>query len=233
MKVPILMYHSISDGNNPLSVPIKNFEKQMKFMCHNGYKTINLKDLSNLNRHKKFFIITFDDGYEDVFVNALPILNKYDFTATCFFVSKYLGKHNIWDENKSNYKKLNLMNKKQVYEWSKTGMEIGSHSLDHKNLKNLNYNDKYFQITEPKRTFNKLFSIDIKTFSYPFGTTDDQSVEIVRDNYRYAVTTNRSRFTFNKFDNFKLPRIPINKKDNILKFYLKVNTIYEDIKFKS
>jgi len=233
MKIPILMYHSISDGNNPLSVPIKNFEKQMKFMSHNDYKTINLKDLSNLNKYGKFFIITFDDGYEDVFVNALPILNKYDFTATCFFVSKYIGKHNIWDENKSNYIKLNLMNKEQVYEWSKNGMEIGSHSLDHKNLKDLNYNDKYSQITEPKRTFNKLFSIDIKTFSYPFGKIDDQSVEIVQDNYSYAVTTNRSRFTFNKFDNFKLPRIPINKKDNIFKFYLKVNTIYEDIKFKS
>ena len=227
------MYHSISDGNNPLSVPIKNFEKQMKFMSHNDYKTINLKDLSNLNKYGKFFIITFDDGYEDVFVNALPILNKYDFTATCFFVSKYIGKHNIWDENKSNYIKLNLMNKEQVYEWSKNGMEIGSHSLDHKNLKDLNYNDKYSQITEPKETFNKLFSIDIKSFSYPFGKIDDQSVEIVQDNYSYAVTTNRSRFTFNKFDNFKLPRIPINKKDNIFKFYLKVNTIYEDIKFKS
>ena len=207
MKIPILMYHSISDGNNPLSVPIKNFEKQMKFMSHNDYKTINLKDLSNLNKYGKFFIITFDDGYEDVFVNALPILNKYDFTATCFFVSKYIGKHNIWDENKSNYIKLNLMNKEQVYEWSKNGMEIGSHSLDHKNLKDLNYNDKYSQITEPKKTFNKLFSIDIKSFSYPFGKIDDQSVEIVQDNYSYAVTTNRSRFTFNKFDNFKLPTI--------------------------
>jgi peptidoglycan/xylan/chitin deacetylase (PgdA/CDA1 family) len=233
MKLPILMYHSISDGNNPLSVPIKNFEKQMKFMSHNGYKSINLKDLSNLNRNDKFFIITFDDGYEDVFVNALPILNKYNFTATCFFVSKYLGKHNIWDENKSNYIKLNLMNKEQVYEWHKNGMEVGSHSLDHKNLKDLDYNDKYSQITEPKKTFHELFSIDIKTFSYPFGGVDAQTVEIVRNNYSYAVTTNRSRFTFNKFDNYKLPRVPINKTDSIFKFYLKVNTIYEDIKFKS
>ena len=58
-------------------------------------------------------------------------------------------------------------------------------------------------------------------------------LELYKNNYSYAVTTNRSRFTFNKFDNFKLPRIPINKKDNIFKFYLKVNTIYEDIKFKS
>ena len=36
MKVPILMYHSISDGENPLSVSISKFDKQMKFMNHNG-----------------------------------------------------------------------------------------------------------------------------------------------------------------------------------------------------
>ena len=231
------MYHSISDGNNKLSVPIKKFEKQMRFMSQNGYKTINLKDLSNLNRVKykynKFFIITFDDGYEDVFVNALEILNKYNFTATCFFVSKYLGKHNIWDENKPNFIKLNLMDNEQIQEWSSKGMEVGSHSTDHKNLTNLNYKEKYSQINEPKKFFKDIFSLDIKTFSYPFGSIDKETVDIVKKNYNYAVTTNRSRFMFNKFDNYKLPRVPINKNDNIFKFYLKINTIYEDIKFKN
>ena len=109
MKIPILMYHSISDGENPLSVSLSKFDKQMRFMSHNGYKTIKLNNLLNLNKGK-YFIITFDDGYEDVFKNALPILKKYNFTATCFFVSKHIGKYNIWDENKPNFSKLNLMN---------------------------------------------------------------------------------------------------------------------------
>ena len=78
MKIPILMYHSISNSNNQLSVPIKNFEKQMKLMSRNGYRTVNLQKLSSIDEGK-FFIITFDDGYEDVFLNALPILKKYNF----------------------------------------------------------------------------------------------------------------------------------------------------------
>ena len=138
------MYHSISNGNNPLSVSVNSFEKQMKFMNRNGYKTVNLEDLANANSDK-FFIITFDDGYEDVFINALPILKKYGFTATCFFVSKHIGKYNIWDENKPNFSKLNLMNINQISEWFLSGMEVGSHSSDHKNLKNLNYNDNWYK----------------------------------------------------------------------------------------
>jgi peptidoglycan/xylan/chitin deacetylase (PgdA/CDA1 family) len=232
MKIPILMYHSISDGNNPLSVSIENFDKQMRFMSQNGYKTMSLQKLTNIP-DRKSFIITFDDGYEDIFLNALPILKKYDFTATCFFVSNFIGKYNAWDENKKEFIKLNLMNINQISLWIDNNMDVGSHTSDHKNLVNLDYNEKTLQIINPKKYFNEVFKLDVKTFSYPFGSFDDECFNIVKDNYNFAVTTNRSRYIFNKFNNCKLPRVPINKKDNIFKFYLKINTIYEDIKFKN
>ena len=232
MRIPVLMYHSISNSKNPLSVSINSFEKQMRFMNQNAFKTTSLCNLENI-KSGKFFIITFDDGYEDVFLNALPILKKYNFTATCFFVSNLIGKYNVWDEDKENFIKLNLMNNSQISLWIDNNMDVGSHTADHKNLLNLNSNDKKIQINEPKKYFNELFNIDVKTFSYPFGAFDDESFNIVKDNYLFAVTTNRSRYIFNKFNNCKIPRVPVNKKDNIIKFYLKTNTIYEDIKFKS
>ena len=232
MRIPVLMYHSISNSKNPLSVSINSFEKQMRFMNQNAFKTTSLCNIENI-KSGKFFIITFDDGYEDVFLNALPILKKYNFTATCFFVSNLIGKYNVWDEDKENFIKLNLMNNSQISLWIDNNMDVGSHTADHKNLLKLNSNDKKIQINEPKKYFNELFNIDVKTFSYPFGAFDDESFNIVKDNYLFAVTTNRSRYIFNKFNNFKIPRVPVNKKDNIFKFYLKTNTIYEDIKFKN
>ena len=76
-------------------------------------------------------------------------------------------------------------------------------------------------------------SINIDAFSYPFGSFDNESINLVRENYSYAVTTKRSRFISNKFDTIKSPRVPINKTDNMFKFFLKIKTIYEDIKYKN
>ena len=62
--------------------------------------------------------------------------------------------------------------------------------------------------------------------------TIDDTIDIVKNNYTFAVTTKRSRFINNKFNSTELPRVPVNKTDNMFKFFLKIKTIYEDIKFK-
>ena len=231
------MYHSIADGNHSLSVSINNFEKQMKFMVNSGYKTINFNDLNNIyshiknEDHKKYFIITFDDGYEDIYTNALPILKKYNFNSVCFFVPDYIGKYNIWDEGRDDFIRLNLMNIEQIKEWHNEGMSLGSHTSSHKNLNKISYDEKLYQIENPKKFFNNVLSLNIDSFSYPFGQYNNESFQIVKNNYNFAVTTKRSRYKKDKFDLCKLPRIPINKSDNIVKFYLKIKTIYEDIKY--
>ena len=189
------MYHSISNGIHPLSVSIENFEKQMKFMVNNDYHSIFLSDLNNINDfNKKYFIITFDDGYLDIYENALPILQKYNLKSICFFVSDYIGKYNIWDKDKENFIKLNLMNADQIIKWNKQGMQVGLHTANHKNLKNIDYNDKLEQIELPKKVFSENLSINIDSFSYPFGQYDDESFKIVKKNYNFAVTTKRSRY---------------------------------------
>jgi len=233
MKIPILMYHSISNGDHPLSVSINNFDKQMNFMKKNGYETINFDKLHLDEKDKKYFIITFDDGYEDIFVNALPILKKYNFFSVCFFVTDFIGKHNVWDDDKKNFSNLKLMGIENILKWHNNGMLIGAHTSSHKDLKKLNSDEKYNQIIGPKEFFKKTMSININIFSYPFGSFDKESINLVKNNYSFAVTTKRSRFITNKFDPAELPRIPINKTDNMFKFFLKIKTIYEDIKFRN
>ena len=72
-RVPILMYHSIMD-NDEQSVSVQSFKKQMNLMKTMGYQTIKFNELKDDN--KKKFIITFDDGYENIFLNAFPILKQ-------------------------------------------------------------------------------------------------------------------------------------------------------------
>ena len=111
-------------------------------------------------------------------------------------------------------------------------MLVGSHTTKHMNLNEISYQERLKQIVEPKIFFEKELSINVDTFSYPFGSVDDSSKSIVKDNYKYAVTTNRSRYSKKKFSNLEIPRVPVNKNDGMFKFFLKVETVYEDLKFK-
>ena len=228
-KVPILMYHSIID-NDEQSISIKSFKKQMHLMKTMGYQTIKFNELKENNEKK--FIITFDDAYENVFINAFPILRKLGFNAVCFIVANKIGHYNDWDKNKNKFKKMKIMNFEQINEWLKNGFSIGSHTLDHVDLTKLNRNDKIDQIVNSKKHLNRLFNTEIDTFAFPFGSYDDETQNIINEYYDYAVTTKRSRFVKNKFNNKLLPRVPVSKKDNFFKFFLKIKTPYEDIKFK-
>ena len=225
------MYHSIMD-NHDKSVSINSFELQMKLMRKMGYQTINFSDL-NKNITKKKFIITFDDGYENLITNAFPILKKLEFSATCFVVTNMLNKYNVWDENRSDYKKMKLMNIDQIYEWVSNGFEIGSHTKDHLDLTSLDINKKKEQIIDSKNFINQSLGIKITSFAYPFGSFDDETIKIVQENYEYAVTTRPSKYNPNKFNDMKLPRISINKKTSIFKFLLKILTNYENLKYKA
>jgi peptidoglycan/xylan/chitin deacetylase (PgdA/CDA1 family) len=231
MNIPILMYHSIMD-NHDKSVSINSFELQMKLMRKMGYQTINFSDL-NKNITKKKFIITFDDGYENLITNVFPVLKKLEFSATCFVVTNMLNKYNVWDENRSDYKKMKLMNIDQIYEWVSNGFEIGSHTKDHLDLTSLDINKKKEQIIDSKNFINQSLGIKITSFAYPFGSFDDETIKIVQENYEYAVTTRPSKYNPNKFDDMKLPRISINKKTSIFKFLLKILTNYENLKYKA
>jgi len=229
--IPILMYHSISDDNSKMSVSVDNFYKQMKLMKKLGFRSHKLKNIFD-NKYKRRFVITFDDGYQSVYQNALPILKELSFNATCFFISNEIGKYNKWDLDKKNYKKLDLMNEDQIKEWISCDCEVGSHTLDHKDLTSLAIEEKIVQIRSPIKFFKDKFNIQVESFSYPYGKYDEDSVKIVKANYNYAVTTKRSRYKINTFDKAEIPRIPINSDTSKFKFILKVLSIYEDIKYK-
>jgi peptidoglycan/xylan/chitin deacetylase (PgdA/CDA1 family) len=231
MSIPVLMYHSISRDNNRISVSVTNFKKQMKLMSLLGYKGYSLNKI-NSKTSKKKIIITFDDGYENIFTEAMPILKKFNFSATCFIVNKKIGYFNDWDKNQKNFKKKKLMNKKQINTWINNGFEVGSHTMNHYNLKYLSNDQKKYQILKPKQFFKTNYGINIQSFSYPFGCYNEDCLKILKRNYKFAVTTKRSRYNKGKFNPLEIPRVPVNSNTSIFKYFLKITTFYEDVKFK-
>jgi len=101
LKLPILMYHHIGDApakasrmRSDLTVSTAEFEEQAKWLRDQGYASVKLNDihlysLGKFTMPKKPVIFTFDDGYDDVFINAIPILKKYGFTGSFGIITQY------------------------------------------------------------------------------------------------------------------------------------------------
>lgn len=97
MEVPILIYHCIEDrpkqgaGDGGMYVSAKKFEQQIKYLSEEGYNTVFVKDLGGPLPPKPI-AITFDDGYQNNYTLALPILEKYQAKATIFMVGSAADK---------------------------------------------------------------------------------------------------------------------------------------------
>ena len=157
---PILFYHNIGEEKYKSFSTIDEFEYQMHFLYKQKIKGV---DCDKLNDSKLNFGITFDDGYEDNLINALPVLKKYNFTATCFIVPNLIGKTNLWDE-----KQFKLMDRVQIKEWLDAGMSIGSHSSNHLDLTIINHDQLMAEIGDSKKKLEDMFNIEINNFCYPF-----------------------------------------------------------------
>ncbi len=101
LNVPVLMYHHIAPqdeanakGFSSLNVDSSMFDQQMGYLASHGYTTIFAEDLVNaLLTHTslpvKSVVVTIDDGYEDNYSYAFPIIKKYGI-KTSLFVTTFI-----------------------------------------------------------------------------------------------------------------------------------------------
>lgn len=164
--------------------------------------------------------LTFDDGYRDFLHVALPILERYGFSATVFMVVGMLGKENDWAHWYDPRPRLELLESAELREISARGIEIGSHSMTHPKLPDLNAETLEREVGDSRRLLSELLGETVEGFCYPYGLLDKASVEGVRRaGYSYACAVN-SRVENSIYD---LSRIPISDLDNRLRFAAKLS----------
>src|SRR4030042_4084283 len=119
IRIPILMYHSISDepeSSHPyfwINTSPKRFAGHMQFLHNNNYKVISLPDavriIKSATNHPitqspyppiKYVVLTFDDGYRDFYTEAFPILKEYEFNATVFLATGFISDGALWFKGK-------------------------------------------------------------------------------------------------------------------------------------
>jgi peptidoglycan/xylan/chitin deacetylase (PgdA/CDA1 family) len=215
---------------NGLRVEPFEFEKQMKYLIKNNWTFFTMSELVEKKDElpARSIAITFDDGYEDNFTNAFPLLKKYNIKATIYLV---VDRHNKeWSskrKEKNNTGELKNEPKlldEQIHELISSGLiEIGSHTMNHDNLPNLNVDDKRNEIYNSKLIIEEKFKIKCNSFCYPFGLYDKEDIQTVKDSsYTNATTTKKGIDNLAKSNIFELRRITISGKDNILAFKIKL-----------
>lgn len=231
----ILMYHMISAPRkgakfNGLRVAPAEFEKQLKWLKDNSWHFVTMKQLieNNDTLPPKSVALTFDDGFEDNYTNAFPIMKKYGAVGTLYLV---VDRHQRdWSTNKKAHHNTGELMREpklsdaQVTEMIHSGVfELGAHTITHANLANLSSDEKRSEIEGSKTQLEELFATHVGSFAYPFGIYDQQDVEITKKTgFRSAVTTEAGISKNIHDDPLELKRVKISGKDNFLAFRMRI-----------
>jgi peptidoglycan/xylan/chitin deacetylase (PgdA/CDA1 family) len=202
-KVLVLNYHKIDHTFISLSVRPEDFDAQMKYLRDNGYHTITPDELYESLAGKGELpenpvLITFDDGYEDNYTNAYPILKKYGFKATIFVVTGFLDKHKkgylSWDEAR---------------EMNKNGINIESHTVNHRSMTDLSDDELRMELVESKKKAEAELGHEVGYIAYPTGTYNLHIAQMVKEaGYKAAFTIKYGNV--DKASNiYALERVPI------------------------
>jgi peptidoglycan/xylan/chitin deacetylase (PgdA/CDA1 family) len=202
-NIPVLLYHRIikrSDvkGKHKIWVYEDKFYRQMKFLKDSGYKAITFEDIHTKSTSAgKNVIITFDDGYEDNYKVAFPILKEFGFKAVIFLVTGM--QRNEWGIVEGE-PALPMMNLEMIKEMMDYGIEFGGHSRNHRDLTKLDPQEALNEIAGCKSDLEQKFGKTVISFSYPFGATNATlKLMAAESGYIYGISTNTGPDNF--FDN--------------------------------
>jgi peptidoglycan/xylan/chitin deacetylase (PgdA/CDA1 family) len=224
-RVPILMYHSVSENLFGKSHPYyqintapRIFARQMKWLHEAGYKTLSLSQLQvafeNGDVPAKTVVITFDDGYEDFYTDALPSLRRYGFTATVFLATGRIA------ETPTCIEGADYMTWREVREAHAAGIEFGSHTVSHPDLRSLGPAEIEYELGYSKEKIENELGAPVRIFAYPFAFPEEDRnfTRFLEDllkthGFECGVSTILGRAGRND-NHFFLPRLPVNSWDD-------------------
>src|SRR5262245_33560816 len=165
--VPILCYHRVGSGSSKMDISPAKLETQLEWLRSNGRPVVRLSDLAAFLAGKRALpkgavVITFDDGYDSVYRYALPLLRKYDASATLFVYTDFIGSRDglSWA---------------QLDEMQRSGLiDIQSHSKSHVNLSDIDSNRSRLdtELRQPRALIERSLGAagaNVRHLAYPYG----------------------------------------------------------------
>ena len=189
-KIPILMYHSISQRAAPkyrkFAVPPALFAAHMAYLHHQHYTPITVTQFMTMRGVGSFLlperpvILTFDDGFADFFTAAFPVLEKYHFTATLYVTTAFINGTSLWLSHEGEGTRP-MLTWDQLTEINAAGIECGGHSHCHPQLDTISPGAAQKEIVQCKRILEDRLKREVFSFAYPYGYHTATIKQLVRE----------------------------------------------------
>jgi peptidoglycan/xylan/chitin deacetylase (PgdA/CDA1 family) len=232
-RLPILLYHWFGDGAKPagrapeLGVSPDQFGRQMRWLKETGWRGVGLGELGSALRDgrplgRRTFALTFDDAYEDFHEHALSVIVECGFPATLFAVAERVGETNVWDQARGEPVRA-LMGWSRLREAAGAGIEIGSHSLSHADLRSLSASRLEAECRQSRERLEDGLGRPVRTFAYPYGLFDRRVRDAVRSaGYEAACAVLLRPRDLLRSDDFALMRVTIHATKSFRNFRLRL-----------
>jgi peptidoglycan/xylan/chitin deacetylase (PgdA/CDA1 family) len=188
--VTILCYHRFGPNKSRMVITPEDFEAQMAYLQKNGYRVIPLSSIHSFLKGEaalpqRAVVITIDDGYRSSYHFAYPILKKYNFPATLFVYSDFIGSRDAlgWNE----IKEMVRSDLVDVQPHSKTHASMTKRWADES--ANAYRHRVAEEIRIPGQQMKKILGLPLHTFAYPFGDANEFLVSQLKSaGYKAGVT---------------------------------------------
>lgn len=175
----LLVYHGIAaatdrvDARHLLTSP-QHLEAHLRFLRRRGYRFMTVEELlAEGGPRPRTAVVTFDDGFENWLTGALPVLRKLGVRATFYVCPGLLGRPH------PELAAAKLLDEEGLRELAAAGMELGSHSLTHPDLRGLDDEALRRELEESKAEVERIAGRPCRTFAYPYGLYDARVVRAV------------------------------------------------------
>lgn len=233
------MYHSIAGDTDDHLHPYyrtvttqETFAMQMAYLSQSGYEALTLSEAvgllqggANHQPLRRPVVITFDDGFQDFYSAAFPVLERFGFNATVFLASALIGKAFVTGRQ--------CLSANEITELVGKGTEFGSHTVNHHQLKGLSSAAITDELAGSKVAIEDLTGAKISLFSYPYRFpeedqefTDKLGNLMTEAGYTAGVTTSIG-LAYADDDILFLKRLPINDNDDLVLFQIKLEGGYD------
>jgi peptidoglycan/xylan/chitin deacetylase (PgdA/CDA1 family) len=175
-RVIVLCYHSVGTSRSYLTVPEQQLVSQLDFLRDEEYSFLAFGDLVQRLYDGNIptvptAVITFDDGFADVYNVAWPILVQANVPATIFITTGLLNQEPavLQRFDKIVGFRERYLSPSALCDLSKAGCEIGAHTHSHRNLARLTRDAATDELQRSRGILEETLGLTVDLFAYPFG----------------------------------------------------------------